>query len=92
MNAEQKKPQFEDVEELADHVEESMMLIRENHYLTDAVTKQESVKFLEYLKSRLDDLVGELQTEILKESKAMVLEKNKEELKSFSGKIRFSDE
>ena len=92
MTTEAKNLQFEDVKDVSDHVEEVMERIRENHYLTDAVTRQQSVEFLDYLKSRLDDLKDELQTEILKEEKAKVIEQNKEALKSFSGKMRFSDE
>ena len=92
MTTEAKNLQFEDIKDVGEHVEEAMGLIRENHYLTDAVTKQQSVEFLDYLKSRLDDLKDELQTEILKEQKREVLEKNKEALKSFSGKMRFRDE
>jgi hypothetical protein len=92
MNQEVQNPKFEDVKEVADHVEEAMELIRDNHYLTDAVTKQESIEFLSYLMSRIDDLKDELQTELLKEQKKEALEKNKEELKNFSGKMRFNDE
>lgn len=92
MTTEIKDPQFEDVKDVSEHVEEAMTLILENHYLTDAVTKQQSVEFLDYLKSRLDDLRDELQAEIYKEEKTKAIDKNKEELKSFSGKIRFSDE
>jgi hypothetical protein len=52
--------------DIDDAVEEAMEKIRESDFLTDAVSRTESLKFLTQLMGRLGDLYEELAHETLK--------------------------
>lgn len=55
-----------EVPEVADEVERLMGVIRESHYLTTDVDREESLDFLRQLADRISDLSGEIALEIVK--------------------------
>lgn len=57
------------MKDVVEAVDETMELVRNSEYLTDEVSKQQSITFLNYLAERCLTLAGEIAHEMLREAR-----------------------